>query len=308
MAAGVERGDEVLTTSYSFFATAGVITRLGARPVFVDIDSNTFNLDVTAAGRSITPRTKAIMPVHLFGESVEMGRLVPIAAEQGIAIIEDAAQAIGTVDSENRMAGTTGLIGCYSFFPTKNLGAFGDGGMAVTNDEQIARRLRMLRTHGSDPKYFHKLVGGNFRLDALQAAVLRVKLKYLSAWTSARRSNADRYRLLFKEAGLDGRVGLPPDNPGHTYHQFVIRVDRRDALRAFLRKRDVETEVYYPLPLHLQECFRDLGYRAGDFPHAERAASMSLALPIYPELSTTQQEYVVRQIREFLHEGEQDPS
>ena len=308
MAIGIRPGDEVVTTSYSFFATAGVIARLGARPVFVDIEPDTFNLDIKAAASRITSRTKAIVPVHLFGQSVEMGRLIAIAAEQGIAVIEDAAQAIDSVDSESRRAGTTGLIGCYSFFPSKNLGAFGDAGMAVTNDEQIARRLRILRVHGSEPKYFHRLVGGNFRLDALQAAVLRVKLKYLSAWTSARRANADRYRRLLKEAGLDEWVVLPTDTPGHTYNQFVIRVDRRDALRAFLLKRDVETEVYYPLPLHLQECFRGLGYRKGDFPHSEHAASESLALPIYPELSKTQQEYVVSQFQKFFLEGERDHS
>ena len=299
MAAGVGAGDEVTTTPYSFFASAGVIARLGARPVFADIHPDTFNLDAREAVEKITSRTKAIMPVHLFGRCAEMDPILTVAEGHGIAVIEDAAQAIGAFDEKGRNAGTIGLIGCFSFFPSKNLGAFGDAGMAVTNDERLAETLRILRVHGSKPKYFHRVVGGNFRLDALQAAVLRVKLKYLRAWTEARRANTHRYRTLFQEAGLLGRVTLPGDVAGHIYNQFVVRVQDRDRLQAFLRERGIGTEVYYPLPLHLQECFRALGYRKGDFPHAERAAQESLAVPVFPELTEAQQEYVVDQIREF---------
>jgi dTDP-4-amino-4,6-dideoxygalactose transaminase len=221
------------------------------------------------------------------------------AAEHGIHVVEDAAQAIGARDETGRQAGAIGQMGCFSFFPSKNLGAFGDAGMVITNDEALAETLRMLRVHGSKPKYYHGLVGGNFRLDALQAAVLQVKLKYLPGWTEARRCNARRYHMLFEEMGLGEKVLLPEDVPGHIYNQFVIRVSCRDRLQAFLRERGVETEVYYPLPLHLQQCFQALGYRAGDFPAAEAAAQESLALPVYPELTAEQQRYVVRQMQEF---------
>jgi dTDP-4-amino-4,6-dideoxygalactose transaminase len=300
MAARVSAGDEVITTTYSFFATAGVITRLGAKPVFVDIDQATFNMDAKAAVKQVTARTKVVMPVHLFGRCTEMDPLVESAKAQGIAIIEDAAQAIGTFDEKKRSAGTMGHMGCFSFFPSKNLGAFGDGGMVVTNDEGLAENLRVLRVHGSKPKYFHRIVGGNFRLDAIQAAVLRAKLPHLKSWTEARRANAQRYRVLFGEADLGGRVSLPEDVPGHTYNQFVTCLRDRDRLQAFLKERGIGTEVYYPLPLHLQECFKSLGYKKGDFPHAERAAQESLALPIYPELTEAQQRYVVEQIGEFF--------
>ncbi|MBI2883677.1 MAG: DegT/DnrJ/EryC1/StrS family aminotransferase [Candidatus Methylomirabilis oxyfera] len=299
MALGIGPGDEVITTPYSFFATVGVIARVGACPVFVDIDPATFNLDMTAVSAKITSRTKAIMPVHLFGWCIDMNPMLDVSKERGIAVIEDAAQAIGAKDSKGRQAGTIGAMGCFSFFPSKNLGAFGDGGMVVTNDEKLAETLRMLRVHGARPKYYHRMVGGNFRLDALQAAVLRVKLKHLAAWTAARQGNAQRYRMLFQEMGLVERVVLPEDIPGHSYNQFVVRFPDRDRLRGFLRERDVETEVYYPLPLHLQECFQGLGYRDGDFPQAEAAARESLALPIHPEITETQQRYVVSQIREF---------
>lgn len=299
MALGIGPEDEIITTPYSFFATAGVISRLGARPIFVDINPATFNLEADEVPAKITSRTKAILPVHLFGRCANMGPILRAAEHHGVAVIEDAAQAIGTRDDQGRTAGTMGHVGCFSFFPSKNLGAFGDGGMAVTNDEGLAETLQVLRVHGSKPKYYHRIVGGNFRLDALQAAVLRVKLKYLSAWTEARRRNAERYRTLFKEMGLQARVTLPDDVPGHIYNQFVIRSPDRDRLQEFLRDRGVGTEVYYPLPLHLQECFKDLGYRKGDFPQAEAAARESLALPIYPELTEAQQRYVIEQIQEL---------
>jgi dTDP-4-amino-4,6-dideoxygalactose transaminase len=299
MAIGVGPGDEVITSPYSFFATAGVIARLGARPVFVDVDPETFNLDPKLVASQLTPRTKAIMPVHLFGHCAEMAPLLALAAAQHVCVIEDAAQAIGARDEKGRGAGTIGHLGCFSFFPSKNLGAFGDGGMVVTYDEPLAETLRILRVHGGKPKYVHRMLGGNFRLDALQAAVLRVKLTYLQAWTEARRANAHRYRTLFKEAGLAGCVALPCDVPGHIYNQFVVRVPNRDQLQRFLKGRGVGTEVYYPLPLHLQDCFQTLGYKPGDFPLAEQAAQEALALPVYPELTAAQQQYVVDQIREF---------
>ncbi len=300
MAVGVGVGDEVITTTYSFFATAGVIARLGAVPVFVDIDPETFNLNAKAAVGKITTKTKVIMPVHLFGRCAEMDPLLEAARRQGVAVIEDAAQAIGACDEQGRNAGTMGRIGCFSFFPSKNLGAFGDGGMVVTNDEALAESLRTLRVHGSKPKYYHRIVGGNFRLDAIQAAILRVKLRYLPEWTSARRTHAERYRGLFKEVGLLDGLTLPQDTRGHIYNQFVIRVPDRDRLQAFLKDREVGTEVYYPLPLHLQQCFANLGYGKGRLPHAERAALDSLALPVYPELTEAQMEYVVDQIAQFL--------
>jgi dTDP-4-amino-4,6-dideoxygalactose transaminase len=299
MAIGVGPGDEVITTPYSFFATAGVLARVGARPVFVDIDPQTFNLNVSAISTEISPRTKAIMPVHLFGRCADMESLCHIAEQHGLFVIEDAAQAIGARDEQGRQAGTVGHLGCFSFFPSKNLGAFGDGGMIVTNDGSLADTLRVLRIHGGKPKYYHQIVGGNFRLDALQAAVLRVKLPYLTSWTAARRQNARRYWELFAEVGLLKWTSLPQDTPGHIYNQFVARFPERDRLQVFLRERGVETEVYYPLPLHLQECFRNLGYRKGAFPHAEAAARESLALPVYPELSEAQQRHVVTQIKEF---------
>jgi dTDP-4-amino-4,6-dideoxygalactose transaminase len=299
MALGLGPGDEVITTPYSFFATAGVIARLGARPVFVDIDPVTFNLDTRAVPARITARTKAILPVHLFGRCVDLGPLLEVARKHGIAVIEDAAQAIGARDEQGRLAGASGTMGCFSFFPSKNLGAFGDAGMVVTNDEQLAETLRLLRVHGGETKYSYQIIGGNFRLDALQAAVLRVKLPHLATWTAARRANVERYRILCAEAELAGHLTLPADVVGHIYNQFVILAPARDRLQAFLRERDIETEVYYPLPLHLQACFLDLGYQKGDFPRAESVAHEALALPIYPELTEPQQRYVVSQIRAF---------
>lgn len=299
MAIDVGSNDEVITTTYSFFATAGVIARLGARPVFVDIDPKTFNIDPDQIESRITARTKAIMPVHLFGRCADMDPILAAAEKRGISVIEDAAQAIGAADDHGRKAGTIGQIGCFSFFPSKNLGAFGDGGMVITNDEALGEKLRVLRVHGSKPKYYHAVVGGNFRLDAIQAAVLNVKLKYLPAWTEGRRRNAQRYRALFDQAGLIEMVALPEDRPGHIYNQFVVRFPEREKIQGFLRSKGVDTEVYYPVPLHVQQCFQYLGHRQGDFPHAERAASDSLALPIYPELTDVQMEYVVDQIKSF---------
>lgn len=299
MALEIGPGDEVITTPYSFFATAGVIARVGARPVFVDIDPQTFNLDSLALAARVTSRTKAIMPVHLFGRCAEMDPILAVAEQHGLAVIEDAAQAIGARTLEGQQAGSIGLMGCFSFFPSKNLGAFGDGGMIVTNDEPLAEKLRILRVHGGKPQYHYQIIGGNFRLDALQAAVLRVKLPYLTAWTESRRNNAQRYRLLFAELTLRAPVSLPEDTPGHIYNQFVVRCPDRDRLRGFLRERGVETEVYYPISLHLQQCFQSLGYEKGAFPHAETAAAEALALPIYPELTAEQQRYVVEQIAVF---------
>jgi dTDP-4-amino-4,6-dideoxygalactose transaminase len=299
MAADVGPGDEVVTTPFSFFATAGVVARLGARTVFVDIEPDTFNLDASQVADAVTSRTKAILPVHLFGRCATMDPLVEIGAQRGIPVIEDAAQAIGAFDEQGRQAGTVGEMGCFSFFPSKNLGGFGDGGMTITSSPELAERLRIIRVHGSKPKYYHREIGGNFRIDALQAAVLRVKLPYLASWTAARRRNADLYRSLFAERGLEEWVVLPEDRPGHIYNQFVIRASERDALQKHLASREIGTEVYYPVPLHLQECFADLGYGKGSFPIAEEAALSVLALPIYPELSEDQIAFVVDSIGEF---------
>ncbi|MBR9990232.1 MAG: DegT/DnrJ/EryC1/StrS family aminotransferase [Gemmatimonadetes bacterium] len=299
MALDIGPGDEVVTTTYSFFATAGVIARLGATPVFVDIDPVTYNIDPSAAAGAVTAHTKAIMPVHLYGRIADMDPILAAARERGIPVIEDAAQAIGAFDGQHRKAGSIGDMGCFSFFPSKNLGGFGDGGMTVTSDPDLDHRLKLLRMHGSEPKYYHSIVGGNFRLDALQAAVLRVKLKHLDDWTAARRRNADRYRELIADARLTDRVTVPQDEPGHIYNQFVIRVQERDALREHLKARNIGTEVYYPVPLHMQECFASLGYGEGDLPHAEAAARETLALPIYPELTDAQLVHVVGSIREF---------
>ncbi len=299
MALGVGPGDEVVTSPFSFFATAGVIHRLGARPVFADIDAASFNMDPERAIAACGPRTRAILPVHLFGRCADMAPICEAGAARGVSVVEDAAQAIGARTSTGR-AGALADVGCFSFFPTKNLGAFGDAGLVTTADDALAGRIEILRVHGMEPKYYHHLVGGNFRLDALQAAVLRVKLVHLDAWTAARRRNAQRYRALFDDAPLDGIVGLPEDVPGHVYNQFVVRVPNRNALRAHLTAAGVGTEVYYPLPLHLQACFAGLGHGPGDFPVAEAAAAEVLALPIYPELTEDQQARVVREITAFF--------
>ena len=302
MALGIGSGDEVITTTYSFFATAGCVTRVGARPVLVDIDPSTFNMDPAAIDRAITPRTRAIVPVHLFGLCADMEAITGIAARAGVPVIEDAAQAIGASHT-SRPAGGMGAIGCFSFFPSKNLGAFGDAGLVTTNDAELARKVRLLRTHGMEPKYYHHVVGGNFRMDALQAAVLRVKAAHLGAWNEARRVNASRYGRLFRDAGLLDRVQLPVEPSGrrHVFNQFVIRVPGRDRLKQHLDAKRIGNEIYYPVPFHLQPCFADLRHRRGDFPHAERAADESLAIPIYPELSLEQQKAVVGAIADFVN-------
>jgi dTDP-4-amino-4,6-dideoxygalactose transaminase len=303
MALDVGPGDEVVTTPFSFFATAGVVARLGAQPVFVDIDPRTFNLDPARLEAAITPRTKAIMPVHLFGQTADMDPIAAVAGATELPVVEDAAQAIGA-DYHGRRAGALGLLGCFSFFPTKNLGGFGDGGMVTTSDPALAARVRSLRNHGFAEKYYNREVGGNFRLDALQAAVLRVKLRHLEGWHEARRRNAARYGELFEAAGLaaeDGPLRLPYDggHGRHIYHQYVVRCRRRDELLAHLRGRGIGSAVYYPVALHLQNCFRELGYAVGDLPASEAAAEEVLALPIYPELSDDGAAEVVDAVRAF---------
>jgi dTDP-4-amino-4,6-dideoxygalactose transaminase len=290
-----------LTTPHSFFATASAITRLGARPVFVNIDPQTYNMHETLVAGAITESTRALMPVHLFGQCADMGILGQISKQHSIPIVEDAAQALGAGE-QGRRAGSMGSIGCFSFYPSKNLGGAGDGGMLVTNDDEHAARLRMLRVHGEERKYHHRMIGVNSRLDEIQAAVLRVKLPYLEEWSTARSQHATRYSELFADAGLAEKIGLPFVRPGsrHIFNQYVIRVgSQRDALRAHLNDNGVGSEIYYPAPLHLQECFRYLGYGEGDFPEAERAARETLALPVYPELTLEQQAYVVETIRKF---------
>lgn len=293
MALGIGPGDEVVTSTYSFFATAGCITRLGATPVLVDIDPVTFNLDPDAVARAITPRTRAIVPVHLYGQCANMDAILRIGSAAGVPVIEDACQAIGATD-HGRQAGSIGTVGCFSFFPSKNLGGFGDGGLVTTNDPALAKDIRLLRGHGAERRYYHERVGGNFRLDEIQAAVLRVKLPHLEHWTDARRRNAQRYRALFQEHGLTDVV-LPSEREAcrHIYNQFVIRTPGRDDVKAHLQSRGVGCEVYYPVPFHLQPCFSGLGHAPGAFPHAEAAAADSLALPIYGELTEAQQRFVV---------------
>ncbi|MGH9160416.1 MAG: DegT/DnrJ/EryC1/StrS family aminotransferase [Vicinamibacteraceae bacterium] len=300
MALGVGPADEVIVPTYSFFATAGAVSRVGATPVFVDIDPATFNIDPDEARRAVTSRTKAIIPVHLFGQCAEMAELATLAREAGIAVVEDAAQAIGA-RYRDRPAGGLGALGCFSFYPSKNLGAFGDGGLVTTNDAALAERVRLLRNHGASRTYRHEVVGGNFRLDALQAVVLRVKLPHLAAWTSRRQANAARYRRLFAEHAPDAPVRLPVEaaERTHIYNQFVVRAPVRDDLRRHLAAAGIGSEVYYPLPFHLQPCFASLGYQPGRLPEAERAAAESLALPVFPELSEEQQRYVVERIAGF---------
>jgi dTDP-4-amino-4,6-dideoxygalactose transaminase len=309
MALDIKSGDEVITTPLSFFATVGVIVRLGAKPVFVDIDPVTYNLDPSRLEAAISPRTRAIIPVHLYGQCADMDPILQIATRHGLAVVEDAAQAIGSEYRDGRRACSMGVAGCLSFFPSKNLGGVGDGGMVVTNDQTLAERLRVLRVHGAKPKYYHGVVGGNFRLDTLQAAVLNVKLGYLDRWTALRQQHAELYERLFRDAGLVEKdsVQLPSTvyktagiGHYHIYNQFVIGVPDRDQLQAHLKSKDIGTEIYYPVPLHRQECFQTLGYREGDFPEAERASRELLALPIYPELTEDQQHYVVQAVREWF--------
>lgn len=304
MALGIGPGAEVITPTYSFFATAGCVSRLGATPVFVDIDPVTFNLDVEHVRRAVTPRTRAIVPVHLYGLAADMDPLMTLAAQAGVPVIEDAAQAIGA-RYRGRQVGSFGAAGCFSFFPSKNLGAFGDAGLVTTGDPVLARELRLLRNHGAEPKYVHTRIGGNFRMDTIQAAVLRVKAPHLQAWTDARRRNADRYRSFFAEAGLDARVELPvePEGYRHIYNQFVVRVPDRDGLRAHLAADRIGTEIYYPVPFHRQGCFAHLEADPAAFPVADRAAATSLALPIYGELSADQQATVVGSVARY-HENQ----
>lgn len=294
MAEQIGPGDEVITTPYSFFATAGVIARLGAKPVFADIDPITFNLKPDRVEERITKRSRAIIPVHLFGQMTEMAPLMQIAERHGLVVIEDAAQAIGA-EHQGHLAGSIGHYGCFSFFPSKNLGAFGDGGMVVTNDAERATTLRALRMHGEERRYHHRTVGGNFRLDAIQAAVVSAKLPHLAGWVAARQRNAARYgRMLTQLAlGAGAPVKLPQAVTGsHVFNQYVVRIRERDQVKAQMEADGVGTAIYYPLPLHLQECFQGLGYKTGDLPVSERAAQESLALPVYPELSEEQIDYV----------------
>lgn len=300
MALGVKTDDEVVTVPFTFFATAGAISRLGARPVFVDIQPDSFTLDPSKLEATITPRTKAIIPVHLFGQCADMAAINRIASAKRIPVIEDACQAIGAAQNGVR-AGVIGTTGCFSFFPSKNLGGFGDGGMITTDDQALADSLSMLRVHGSRVRYLHEAIGINSRLDALQAAVLQVKLKYLDRWAEGRRRNAATYERLFRQAALLDRVTLPATQRGnfHVYNQYTIRVSRRDDLRAYLKEKGVGTEIYYPLPMHLQNCYRSLGYKKGSFPVSEQAAEEVLSLPIYAELSDSQLSYVVDTIADF---------
>ena len=301
MALDLKPGDEVITPAFTFFATAGTIHNAGGKPVFVDIDPGTFNVTVATIEAAITPRTRAIIVVHLFGQMVEVERILALAGRLGIPVIEDAAQAIGarrSIDGEWRMAGETGWMGSFSFFPSKNLGAYGDAGMMVCQDDGLAERLRRLRLHGGAKQYHHDEVGTNSRIDTLQAAALHAKLPFLSGWSEGRRRNAARYH-----EGLAGieQVKTPPTDGAneHIFHQYTLRVERREALQSFLKEREIGSAVYYPLPLHLQPCFSYLGYKSGRLPVTEAAASQVLSLPIYPELSTAQQDWVIQSIRDF---------
>ena len=318
MALDIKSGDEVIVPTYSFFATAGVVARLNAVPVFVDIDPVTFNINPADLKRKITSKTKVIIPVHLFGQSAEMEEILEIARDNNLKIIEDAAQAIGTQYKNGKFVGTIGDAGCFSFFPSKNLGGFGDGGIIVTNDEEYYHKMKIMRVHGMEPKYYHKYIGGNFRLDTLQAAVLRVKLPYLDSWSEKRRQNAALYTKLFIESKLsegEGKISFDEKNKVllpkavyknsgvknyHIYNQFVIRIQKRNELMNYLKSKEIGCEIYYPVPFHRQECFNYLGYNDNDFPVANSAAETSLALPIYPELSSEQIQYVVETIRNFF--------
>jgi dTDP-4-amino-4,6-dideoxygalactose transaminase len=317
MALNIGAGDEVITSPFTFFATAGTIARTGARPVFCDIDPDTFNLSPAAVeafvadhcvaqggqliNRTTGGRIKALMPVHLYGQSADMDPLMALARRHRLKVIEDAAQAIGTEYKNGLRAGTIGDVGCFSFFPSKNLGAFGDAGLCTSNDAELAESMRVLRVHGGKPKYFHAVIGGNFRIDELQAAVLRVKLKYLDGWTEGRQQNAAYYDSAFASAALGPKLTTPYTVPGyrHIFNQYVVRAQNRDALKQRLTERGVGSEIYYPVPLHLQTCFAYLRYRAGDFPESERAAKETLALPVYPELEEAQLAHVVSTIAEF---------
>jgi dTDP-4-amino-4,6-dideoxygalactose transaminase len=303
MAADVGPGDEVILPSFTFFATASAVTRLGAKPVFADIDTGTFNIDPAEVQRLIGPATKAILPVHLFGQCVDLDAIGRMAKAADIPVMEDAAQAIGA-ELNGRRAGAMGDIGCFSFYPTKNLGGAGDGGMLTTNSDEVAERLRLLRVHGMHSRYYHQVIGINSRLDSFQAAILNIKLPHLDEWTAMRQENAACYHQLFSDAGLDQIIGLPPTAPGrqHVWNQYVVRVPdrRRDELQKFLGEAKVGAGIYYPLGLHDQECFRYLGYEPGDLPETDRAAEEVLALPIFPELTAAEQQFVVGQIATFF--------
>jgi dTDP-4-amino-4,6-dideoxygalactose transaminase len=301
MAADIQPGDEVITTTYSFFATAGSISRLNAKPVFVDIDPITFNIDPVAIEKAITDKTKAIIPVHLYGQTADMDPILSIAKKYNLIVIEDGAQAIGSEYKDGRRAGSLGDMGCFSFFPSKNLGGFGDGGMVTTNDEKLFQKLVYLRNHGAHPKYYHKMIGGNFRLDAIQAVVLDIKLKYLDKWTAGRQTNADYYTKGFNERNLKQAVNTPlaQKNYRHIYNQFILRVQNRDALLAYLHDHNIGSEIYYPVTFNNQECFAYLGYNKGDFPIAEKAAEETIAIPIYAELTNEQKDYVMDTILDF---------
>lgn len=302
MAADIGPGDEVITSTYTFFATAGSIVRTGAKPVFVDIDPVTFNMDIEQTKAAITPKTKAIMPVHLYGQCVDMTPLQDLAKKHKLWVIEDACQAIGS-EFKGQRAGGLGDFGCFSFFPTKNLGGFGDAGMVTTRSQKLYEKMKVLRVHGMAPKYYHKMVGGNFRIDALQSAILLAKLPHLEGWVDDRRTNAQRYHTLFQKAGLAGQLTLPKEIfPRHVYNQYIIRVNngKRDELREYLNGQNVACEIYYPVPLHLQECFKGLGHKQGDFPEAEKAAAETLALPVANEVTAEQQEFAVEKAKSFL--------
>jgi dTDP-4-amino-4,6-dideoxygalactose transaminase len=319
MAIDIKPGDEVIVPTYSFFATAGVVSRLNAIPVLTDIDPVTFNIDPEDVKKKITKKTKAIIPVHLYGQSADMEPIMKIAKEKNIIVIEDAAQAIGTQYKDRKCVGTIGDIGCFSFFPSKNLGGYGDGGLVTTNNDELAYMLRIKRVHGGEQKYYHKVIGGNFRIDALQAAVLRVKLPHLDKWSEKRRENAEYYNKLFRDAGLTEEPGktkfdeknkilLPKPvfknisnvKNYHIYNQYIIRAQKRDELKKFLTENEIGNEIYYPVPFHMQECFANLNHKVGDFPESEKAGETSLAIPIYPELTRQQQEFVVQKIKEFI--------
>lgn len=312
MAIGIKTGDEVITTPYSFFATAGAIVRLGARPVFIDIDLDTLNMDVARLETAITERTRAILPVHLAGQMVDMDPVIEIAKQNDLHVIEDACQALGA-EYRTRRAGSIGHLGCFSFFPSKNLGGAGDSGMVISNNPALADRVALLRNHGHRPKYYNQAVGGNFRMDAIQAAILHTKFKYLNNWTAARQRNAALYQRLFTEAGLasedyEQRTNMPvilPKNMNwgrHIYHLYQIRAHQRDELMAYLKAHQIGSEIYYPVPLHLQKCFAGLGYQTGSMPNAELAAKESMALPIYPELKEEQINHVVQVVKKFYHQ------
>ncbi len=301
MAADIQADDEVITTTYSFFATAGSISRLNAKPVFIDIDPETYNIDPVEIEKAITNKTKAIIPVHLYGQTADMEPILEIAKRYNLRVIEDAAQAIGSEYRDGKRAGSLGDMGCFSFFPSKNLGGFGDGGIVTTNDEKLYQKLIYLRNHGAHPKYYHKMIGGNFRLDAIQAVVLDIKLKYLDGWTGGRQSNAEYYKKGFLERGLNKAVKTPTviEKYRHIYNQFILRVQNRDALLSYLKEHNIGSEIYYPVTFNNQECFAYLGYKKGDFPHAEKAADETISIPIYPELTSGQKDYVMNTIQEF---------